>query len=112
MEKFNKAIIMKTAWALAKQGAAKFGGKAVEYLAEALKMVWDLAKKQKAEFYAKQEAAKKAVKIKSWFVNKNFDLKMFYNPESNEVIKETEKAVLVKINDEITVWVPKSALIA
>lgn len=32
--------VMTRAWEIAKEGAAKFGGKAVEYLAEALRMAW------------------------------------------------------------------------
>lgn len=36
--------IMIRAWEIAKQGAAKFGGKAKEYFAEALRMAWKEAK--------------------------------------------------------------------
>ncbi|MEK5038750.1 hypothetical protein [Sporosarcina sp. FSL K6-3457] len=32
--------VMTKAWEIAKEGAAKFGGKAVEYFAEALRMAW------------------------------------------------------------------------
>ena len=35
---------MKNAWVIAKNAAAKFGGKSVEYIAEALKMAWVAAK--------------------------------------------------------------------
>lgn len=37
--------IMTRAWNIAKEGAAKFGGKASEYFAEALKMAWAEVKK-------------------------------------------------------------------
>src|SRR5690242_3777695 len=33
-------IIMRQAWSWARHGAAKFGGRPVQYLAEALKIVW------------------------------------------------------------------------
>ena len=33
-------IIMKQAWSWARHGAAKFGGRPIQYLAEALKIVW------------------------------------------------------------------------
>src|SRR5690349_24745951 len=32
--------VMKQAWAWARHGAAKFGGRPIQYLAEALKIVW------------------------------------------------------------------------
>lgn len=37
--------VMKTAWKIAKEGAAKFGGKVKEYFAEALRMAWAEMKK-------------------------------------------------------------------
>ena len=33
-------IIMKQGWSWARHGAAKFGGRPIQYLAEALKIVW------------------------------------------------------------------------
>src|SRR5690349_9238923 len=33
-------IVMKQAWSWARHGAAKFGGRPIQYLAEALKIVW------------------------------------------------------------------------
>ena len=38
-------IVMKQAWAWTRHGAAKFGGKPVQYLAEALRIVWAERKK-------------------------------------------------------------------
>jgi hypothetical protein len=38
-------IIMKQAWAWARHGAAKFGGRPIQYLAEALRIVWAEKKK-------------------------------------------------------------------
>ncbi|UTG99312.1 hypothetical protein [Macrococcoides canis] len=40
----KKSVVMKNAWTIAKQGAKKFGGKAVEYIGLALKQAWNLAK--------------------------------------------------------------------
>lgn len=37
--------VMKRAWEIAKEGAKKFGGKAVEYIAMALKMAWSETRK-------------------------------------------------------------------
>lgn len=42
-----KKEIMKRAWEIARQGAEKFGGKAIEYIAEALRMAWKEAKQPK-----------------------------------------------------------------
>lgn len=42
-----KKEIMKRAWEIARQGAEKFGGKAIEYIAEALKIAWKEAKQPK-----------------------------------------------------------------
>ena len=42
-----KKEIMKRAWEIAKEGQMKFGGRAIEYIAEALKMAWKEAKQPK-----------------------------------------------------------------
>lgn len=42
-----KKEIMKRAWEIAKKGQEKFGGKAIEYIAEALRMAWKEAKQPK-----------------------------------------------------------------
>src|SRR5690606_12814867 len=42
-----KKEIMKRAWEIARQGQEKFGGKAIEYIAEALRMAWKEAKQPK-----------------------------------------------------------------
>src|SRR5690606_21539281 len=39
-----KKEIMKRAWEISRQGAEKFGGKAIEYIAEALKIAWNEVK--------------------------------------------------------------------
>jgi len=38
-------IIMRRAWSWARHGAAKFGGRPIQYLAEALRIVWAEKKK-------------------------------------------------------------------
>ena len=53
----TKSVLMKNAWTFAKEGAAKFGGKAVEYFAEALKEAWALKK----EFDAQKKVNAKKV---------------------------------------------------
>ena len=40
--------IMKEAWRIAKEAAAKFGGRAIQYIAEALRMAWAAVKAPKA----------------------------------------------------------------
>lgn len=39
-----KKEIVKNAWGIAKEAAKKFGGKAIEYIAGAMKMAWAAAK--------------------------------------------------------------------
>lgn len=41
----NKSNLMKQAWNLAREGAAKFGGKVREYFAAALRMAWEATRK-------------------------------------------------------------------
>ena len=43
----NKQAIMQTAWKIAKKAAVKFGGKAVQFISESLKMAWSKAKLKK-----------------------------------------------------------------
>jgi Streptococcus thermophilus bacteriophage Gp111 protein len=38
-------IVMRQAWAWARHGAQKFGGRPIQYLAEALRIVWAEKKK-------------------------------------------------------------------
>ena len=56
---------MKNAWGIAKKGAKKFGGKAIEYIAEALKMAWASVKggnTSLAKFQAVEAKMRKAGK--------------------------------------------------
>lgn len=42
--------IMKRAWEIAREASAKFGGKASEYISEALKMAWAESKDTRIQF--------------------------------------------------------------
>src|SRR4051794_40345142 len=48
-------LVMRQAWAWARHGAAKFGGRPIQYLAEALKLVWS-GKKRLAREIAESRA--------------------------------------------------------
>lgn len=67
----KKSVIMKNAWTIAKQGAEKFGGKAVEYISEALKQAWEIAKRfnQKKNFESKNLKGSMTSK-QDWFITK------------------------------------------
>ena len=53
--------VMKRAWEIARQGAEKFGGKAIEYIAEALRMAW-----KELKTIMKIENEKIKVKYNEW----------------------------------------------
>lgn len=60
-----KKEVMTKAWGIAKSAVAKFGGKAVEYIAEALKMAWAAIKDSDtslAKFQAVEDKMKKCGK--------------------------------------------------
>ena len=60
-----KKELMKNAWEIAKEAAKKFGGKAIEYIAGALKMAWATAKggnTSVAKFQAVEAKMRKAGK--------------------------------------------------
>lgn len=57
----TKREIMVKAWTIAKEGAARFGGKVSEYLSEALKTVWANFKRDKALAAAAATKKKNAV---------------------------------------------------
>lgn len=60
-----KKEIMKKAWKIAKEAAKKFGGKAIEYIAEAMKMAWAAIKDNGtslAKFQAIEEKMRKTGK--------------------------------------------------
>lgn len=55
--------IMTNAWKIAKEGASKFGGKAVEYFAEALKIAWANIKNVAVTYTASIEDGKRGLWI-------------------------------------------------
>ena len=60
-----KKEVMTNAWKIAKNAAKKFGGKAIEYIAEALKMAWSAIKDNGtslAKFQAVEAKMRKAGK--------------------------------------------------
>lgn len=60
-----KKELMKNAWGIAKEAAKKFGGKAIEYIAGAMKMAWAAAKggnTSVAKFQAVESKMRKAGK--------------------------------------------------
>ena len=60
-----KKELMKNAWGIAKEVAKKFGGKAIEYIAGAMKMAWAAAKAGNtsvAKFQAVEAKMRKAGK--------------------------------------------------
>lgn len=60
-----KKEIMKNAWKIAKEAVKTFGGKAIEYIAEAMKMAWAAAKggnTSLAKFQAVEDKMRKAGK--------------------------------------------------
>ncbi len=64
--------VMTKAWEIARKGAADFGGKASEYIAEALRMAWDIVKKamDKIEIGFQDLGNKNETR---WFVTNDID---------------------------------------
>lgn len=96
----TKQQIMKQAHKL----AATFEGDYSACLALALRIVWAQAK------------APRYTAVKSWFITKNFDQneRYIYEVEAFEVVRETEKALLLKWVSDFGVmskWVPKSCMV-
>ena len=57
-----KKEIMTKAWKIAKEAVKTFGGKAIEYIAEAMKMAWAAAEGGLAKFQAVESKMRKAGK--------------------------------------------------
>src|SRR5699024_9771726 len=70
--KMKNRQVMVRAWALAKRGQKKFGGKVIEYLSESMKIAWTIVKKMKENTQEQVEAALNKIKP-VWFekFNKN-----------------------------------------
>lgn len=96
MKNYTKSDVMRCAWELARIGQRKFGGNVKKYFSEALKAVW--------------AKIKEVIMIPFWFINKKVGC---YITEDRKalVLKETEKAVLVRVLRSMTeMWVPKSVI--
>ncbi|WP_105980142.1 hypothetical protein [Staphylococcus simulans] len=96
----TKSQIFKNAWAIAKHGKKKFGGKVKEYFAEALKMAY------KGIVLANPE-----IEIPEWIVRKNVGNVHVVKKSILSVVRETEKALMIKATGkfgEFSFWTPKS----
>lgn len=95
MKKYNLSCIMKMAWVLVKKANAT--------MSAALKFAWKRAK----EMVAENEV--KTIVIPNWFFVKKFGILFGAALKKGIVLKETEKAYLVKENGTgEEMWVPKS----
>lgn len=61
-----KKEIMKNAWEIAKEAVKNFGGKAIEYIAEAMKMAWAAAKAGNTSLAKLQAVEAKMRKSGKW----------------------------------------------
>ena len=61
-----KKEIMKNAWEIAKEAVEKFGGKAIEYIAEAMKMAWAAIKDNDTSLAKFQAVEAKMRKSGKW----------------------------------------------
>lgn len=98
-------MVMNRAWEIAREAVVNFGGKVRDFFAESLRLAWKEVKIIKNEH----------LKIKDWFLNKNFSEQEAYHIKCAmlEILEETEKAVKIKaVSDygKTTFWVPKSVL--
>ena len=111
----TKKIIMMNAWNIARNGVKRHGGKASDYISEAMKIAWNLYKEMK------NKKGGKVAGFADWFLRKEF-----VHPSAVQQIvesvyaikKETKKAFLViatafeggvEITNEF--WAPKSVCI-
>lgn len=97
--------VMVKAWEIAKAAVNKFGGKAKEYIAEAMKIAWA---------QVKTASTITIVEVKNWFVNKNFTSEQAYainDADRFQIVDETEKAYKLRVATafgNIVSWFPKS----
>lgn len=96
--------IMKRAWEISREAVKNFGGKAMQYMSEALKMAWAEVKK---------------ATVKEWFERKIFNENFCTNFDLFCGIKETEKAVYAMCFVGMSnsgkarkkcMWIPKSVI--
>lgn len=127
----TKKTLMKTAHRIAKE-IVNFVGDYQIALSFAMKYVWNAAKHGKKRFgdlaminaIVKLTTPKKTAKesvdgVPAWIIRKNLDQNEAYavlnECEGSSVIRETEKAILVKFQTpygNVEMWSPKSVLVA
>lgn len=125
----KKTVMMRTAHRLARVIVAKTGNYQIA-LSFALKYVWKRAKAGKkvfgrnAMYFAIENlttspAPKNVFGVPAWIIEKNLSQDEAYavlnETNSTAVVRETEKAELVKFDTEygyVQMWTPKSVLVA
>lgn len=112
-----KARVMRVAWNMARSAANKFGGRASQYISEAMKMAWAYVKERIAET-EKETKKEKMVKLNVRMhidSNKNGNLvgKGYWLELGNSYdIKDSLKGLGYRFNDIDKVWCVKKATIA
>ena len=100
-----KKEIMKRAWQIAKRGAEKFGGKAVEYISESLKIAW-----REVKAVMKIQDEKMNVKYNEWkkydkhrvYIDIYMSLVEIKNVKGNEfgVLRRVSASYYYDVNDK------------
>ncbi|WP_348658943.1 hypothetical protein [Heyndrickxia faecalis] len=108
-------VLMNNAWKIARNGVKRFGGKATDYIAEAMKIAWKLYKELRSKKGGRIAA------IAPWFIRKTFGHESMVQQiagSTYSVKKETAKAYLIEavaheggINIVNEFWAPKSVCI-
>lgn len=113
MKKYNLSAIMKRAWEL-RTGKWEYVKPYSMSFSECLKLAWAQAKNGCIETVKKvKKTVVKGLSVAHWFLSKNLTQNEVYAVETGDlsVVKETEKAYLVKADTNfgtITFWAPKS----
>lgn len=115
MNSLSMKVLMNNAWKIARNGVKRFGGRATDYIAEAMKIAWKLYKELKAKKGGKIAA------IAPWFVRKTFGHESMVQQIAGSIYnvkKETAKAYLIEavaheggIDIVNKFWAPKSVCI-
>ena len=108
--------VMVRAWEIAREGAKKFGGKAIEYIAEALKLAWKEVKamKEKIQMKGSEKQIKWAEDIRKDLIKivenskKGFitlaERKGLWNGQFKEDIEATMRIVEDLLNNDDAKW--------
>jgi len=113
--KLTKRSVMNNAWKIARNGVKRFGGRASDYIAEAMRIAWRLY----LELRAKKGG--RIAGIAPWFIRKTFGHESMVEQITvsvYNVLKETKKAFYIEavaheggIDIVNKFWVPKSVCI-